>query len=123
MSAIIKARNETAACTPRDPGNARVTGTGGLPPRGALTGDAAENLIDDSGMGDHKNPLARVDTGDRVDDSQDTPAKRTVCLATGPGEVLAHLGLIFQPELGIVLAHIDDRKPVHDAAIDFGQRL
>jgi hypothetical protein len=123
VTAIIKASNRTTIVAPHNVRDTRVSGTWRFPPRGARTGDTAENLIDDACMGNNENSLSHVLTGDSSDRTHDTPSKLSICLAAGPGEVLVSLGFILKPKLGILPSYIIYGKPVYTSAIDFSKRV
>jgi hypothetical protein len=123
VTAVVKAGNTTAIVTPDNARNTRVTGTWRFPLCGALTGDAAENLVDNACMGKNENSLSHVLTGDSFNSPHDTPSKVRICFAARPGKVLVVLGFVLKPEFGILLAYIIYRKPVYTSTIDFGKRV
>jgi hypothetical protein len=123
VTAIIKAGNGTTIVAPDDARNTRVSRTWRFPLCGALTGDTAENLVDDACMGNHENSLSHVRPGQSFDRSHNASSKPPIRLAPRPAEVLVGLGFILKPELGIPLSHIIYRNPVHSSTIDFGKRL
>jgi hypothetical protein len=123
VTAIIKAGDGTAIVAPDDARNTSISGTWGLPAGGALTGDTAENLVDDSCVGNNENSLSHVHACHSLDGSHYTSSKHPICLATWPGEVLVCLCFILKPDLGKLLSHITYRKPLYSSTIDFGKRL